>query len=468
MGIIDEETIDPLTPFSTPSPVREEEVCIHEESCFIGVPVCGDPDGMNKENSRSHGDRLLAEVKANNENDGLGGRNTFTDNNSAEDFTLFGRNEALILGPVVVFVTLIVLFPLEGALLPVVGAAVTYVAIKYRGRIFLTPQYAKDWILDGDDEKIFIFDARKRRVLRLTAAVMVVFLLLLGGNIYETLGLFYMAMATCVLAGLRSRRDAQQGGNVEDCVVTSKRSEHQGKIKKELFSPNERRALFLLAFTIIAVALLPFVLLWEPYISTDKEEITASSSVGVGEASSRYVAAYAMTSTASNGGRLRALTVPNFRPFLEDNEHVFVLFGAEWCSHSQKLRPTWYEFAAEIQARKLPMAVAAVDCTAEKELCRAEHIAAFPTLRWYRDGMVLMPHYTEERTVKAFVEFAKKNVAAAEEASSVGPCFDKPNWNEDSGEDDWGGEEEDWNEEEEDWGKEEDEDEEEVSEEADW
>jgi len=55
----------------------------------------------------------------------------------------------------------------------------------------------------------------------------------------------------------------------------------------------------------------------------------------------------------------------------------------------------------------MPVGVANVDCMANAVLCREQKIMAFPTLRWFQDGVAVPPDYKQDRTVVSIVDFTK-------------------------------------------------------------
>ena len=78
---------------------------------------------------------------------------------------------------------------------------------------------------------------------------------------------------------------------------------------------------------------------------------------------------------------------------IQSNRRVCVLAYAPWCSHCQRLAPI-YEHAADLvrselrrgKRARLASALATVDCTVDsnKDLCKEQHVQAFPTIRVYR------------------------------------------------------------------------------------
>ena len=106
------------------------------------------------------------------------------------------------------------------------------------------------------------------------------------------------------------------------------------------------------------------------------------------------------------------LTEITFDDFLTREENNFVDFYAPWCSHCQRLAPTWDKFSHEAKSRRLPVGVGIVDCVKQGDLCKREYIYAFPTMRWYPGGEAMLGQdYKGERTVSALIEYTEKNLA---------------------------------------------------------
>ncbi|EGD73898.1 molecular chaperone DnaJ [Salpingoeca rosetta] len=68
----------------------------------------------------------------------------------------------------------------------------------------------------------------------------------------------------------------------------------------------------------------------------------------------------------------------------QSDEHLWVVdFFAPWCGHCQRLAP---EFARAAHNLRGVARLATVDCTREKDLCRQQHVRAYPTVRVYLPG----------------------------------------------------------------------------------
>ena len=58
----------------------------------------------------------------------------------------------------------------------------------------------------------------------------------------------------------------------------------------------------------------------------------------------------------------------------------------------------------------MPVGVGKVDCVAQATLCREQQLLAFPTLRWYHEGVAVQPDYKQDRTVDSLMNFARRKL----------------------------------------------------------
>lgn len=135
-----------------------------------------------------------------------------------------------------------------------------------------------------------------------------------------------------------------------------------------------------------------------------------------------------------NGEDAESLDADGLKSVLENHHFLFVDFFASWCSHCQKLAPTW-ESLAELmhEAAKThldelisvenettesfseeeykdilklirPVHIAKVDCVQQGDLCRSQFIRAYPTLRLFVGGKY-HSDYREDRTLLDFTHY---------------------------------------------------------------
>lgn len=101
------------------------------------------------------------------------------------------------------------------------------------------------------------------------------------------------------------------------------------------------------------------------------------------------------------------LTDATFPAFVKENPLTLVEFYAPWCGHCKKLAPEYDQAAEELAKFKVPVKIAKIDCTAQKEPCSLHNVEGFPTLIVFQDG-VASP-YKAERTAQSIVKTLKKH-----------------------------------------------------------
>ena len=112
-----------------------------------------------------------------------------------------------------------------------------------------------------------------------------------------------------------------------------------------------------------------------------------------------------------NGVHAVELNKQTYDGHMQENEFAFVDFFAPWCIWCQRLEPTWEQFAEDVEGAGLPVSIAKVNCVAEGELCKAQRVMAFPTLRFFKHGQpVNAADYRSDRTTGALMEFVKRKL----------------------------------------------------------
>ena len=77
-----------------------------------------------------------------------------------------------------------------------------------------------------------------------------------------------------------------------------------------------------------------------------------------------------------------SLTRDTFNDFIKEHDLVLAEFFAPWCGHCKALAPKYEEAATELKAKNIPLVK--VDCTEEEEVCSAQGVQSFPTVRVFR------------------------------------------------------------------------------------
>jgi thiol-disulfide isomerase/thioredoxin len=122
-----------------------------------------------------------------------------------------------------------------------------------------------------------------------------------------------------------------------------------------------------------------------------------------------------------NGVHVLPLDGNTFNRWIGDHTYTFVNFHSPWCSWCKLLEPVWEAFAERVVLDTIPVSVVQVDCIANGAVCEEQNIHAFPTLRLYKNGVVQSPDYRSDRTVDAFIDFAKSRLAKDEALSHLLP-----------------------------------------------
>jgi len=100
-----------------------------------------------------------------------------------------------------------------------------------------------------------------------------------------------------------------------------------------------------------------------------------------------------------------------------EQDFAFVNFYAPWCIWCQRLAPTWERLAEEVgrfdaeteQHAQLKVPIGKVDCPGHPDICNAQQIRAFPSMKLFKKGKVLA-EYRDDRTVEALFNWLKVKV----------------------------------------------------------
>mmetsp|Transcript_12797 Transcript_12797/g.25958 ORF Transcript_12797/g.25958 Transcript_12797/m.25958 type:complete len:453 (-) Transcript_12797:143-1501(-) len=115
------------------------------------------------------------------------------------------------------------------------------------------------------------------------------------------------------------------------------------------------------------------------------------------------------------------LSKVDFMSHLEQrgDKFSFVNFYAGWCSHCQRLKPTWEAFAEQVQLRRMDIAIYKVDCVHQASVCNDQRVMAYPTLRLFKGTKVYQEDYNGDRTVDAFIRFLESKTGVHPEVAKT-------------------------------------------------
>uniref|UniRef100_A0A7M5XDK5 Thioredoxin domain-containing protein n=1 Tax=Clytia hemisphaerica TaxID=252671 RepID=A0A7M5XDK5_9CNID len=87
-----------------------------------------------------------------------------------------------------------------------------------------------------------------------------------------------------------------------------------------------------------------------------------------------------LTGWAAENNFVNHLDSDNFDSHMQDNPSVLVMFYAPWCGHCKKMKPDYADASHVINHEKrIPGSMAAVDCTANADICNRFEIRGYPT-----------------------------------------------------------------------------------------
>lgn len=104
------------------------------------------------------------------------------------------------------------------------------------------------------------------------------------------------------------------------------------------------------------------------------------------------------------------LTEDTFASHVKSGLH-FVKFYAPWCTHCQKLSPTWDKLAESLSYEE-GVSISKIDCTEHRAVCQDFEVKGYPTLLWIEDGKKV-EKYSGSRTHEDLKEFVSRMMGAA-------------------------------------------------------
>uniref|UniRef100_A0A6Q2ZQM5 Thioredoxin domain-containing protein n=1 Tax=Esox lucius TaxID=8010 RepID=A0A6Q2ZQM5_ESOLU len=126
---------------------------------------------------------------------------------------------------------------------------------------------------------------------------------------------------------------------------------------------------------------------------------------------------------------ITSLDTGNIEDILNNAGVALVNFYADWCRFSQMLHPI-FEEASNIVREEFPdvtqVVFARVDCDQHSDIAQRYRISKYPTLKLFRNGMMMKREYRGQRSVTAIADFIRqqkidpiKEILSLEELNTV-------------------------------------------------
>ncbi|XP_076137288.1 endoplasmic reticulum resident protein 44 [Alosa pseudoharengus] len=110
-------------------------------------------------------------------------------------------------------------------------------------------------------------------------------------------------------------------------------------------------------------------------------------------------------------GEITSLDTGNIDDTLNNAGVALVNFYADWCRFSQMLHPI-FEEASNVVREEYPdsrdVVFARVDCDQHSDIAQRYRISKYPTLKLFRNGMMMKREYRGQRSVAAIADFIRQ------------------------------------------------------------
>lgn len=127
----------------------------------------------------------------------------------------------------------------------------------------------------------------------------------------------------------------------------------------------------------------------------------------------RFVTAILLVMGLSTPGQAEIISLDsgNIDDVLNNAGVALVNFYADWCRFSQMLHPI-FEEASNIVREEFPdtkqVVFARVDCDQHSDIAQRYRITKYPTLKLFRNGMMMKREYRGQRSVTAIADFIRQ------------------------------------------------------------
>ncbi|KIK68097.1 hypothetical protein GYMLUDRAFT_191150 [Collybiopsis luxurians FD-317 M1] len=125
--------------------------------------------------------------------------------------------------------------------------------------------------------------------------------------------------------------------------------------------------------------------------------------------------AFASWALAQDDSDVISLTASDFAAKTDNEPVMLVEFFAPWCGHCKSLAPHYEEAATALKEKDIKLAK--VDCVDQAELCQANGIQGYPTLKVYKNGSAA--EYKGPRKADGIISYMiKQSLPAVTEVTS--------------------------------------------------